>query len=92
MQGNQRKGAERGREILSRAGEQANRILQEAKEDTQRDLEERISQERGSAYQRAQRIISAAELKAGQQVMVTRQALLREVFEGAEKMLSALGD
>lgn len=79
-------------EILSRAREQANRILQEAKDNTQRDLEERVSQERQSAYQHAQRVVSAAELKAGQQVMVTRQALLKEVLEEAEKKLSALRD
>ena len=86
------KGQKEAGEILSRAREQADRILREAKENTQRDLEERVSQERQSAYQRAQRVVSAAELKAGQQVMVTRQALLREVFEEAEKRLSALRD
>ena len=86
------KGQKEAGEILSRAREQANRILQEARENTQRDLEERVSQERQSAYQRAQRVVSAAELKAGQQVMVTRQALLNEVFEDAEKRLSALRD
>ena len=86
------KGQKEAGEILSRAGEQANRILQEARENTQRDLEKRVSQERQSAYQRAQRVVSAAELKAGQQVMVTRQALLSEVFDDAEKRLSALRD
>lgn len=86
------KGQKEAGEILSRAREQANRILQEAKDNTQRDLEERVSQERQSAYQHAQRVVSAAELKAGQQVMVTRQALLKEVFEEAEKRLSALRD
>ncbi len=86
------KGQKEAGEILSRAKEQANRILQEAKENTQRELAERVSQERQSAHQRAQRVVSAAELKAGQQVMVTRQALLREVFEEAEKRLSALRD
>ena len=86
------KGQKEAGEILSRAREQANRILQEARENTQRDLEERVSQERQSAYQRAQRVVSAAELKAGQQVMVTRQALLNEVFEEAEKRLSVLRD
>ncbi len=87
-----KKGQKEAGEILSRAREQINRILQEAKENTQRELEERVSQERQSAHQRAQRVVSAAELKAGQQVMVTRQALLREVFEEAEKRLSALRD
>ena len=86
------KGQKEAGEILSRAGEQADRILREARENTQRDLEKRVSQERQSAYQRAQRVVSAAELKAGKQVMVTRQALLREVFEEAEKKLSDLRD
>ena len=86
------KGQKEAGEILSRAREQANRILQKAKENTQRDLEVHVSQERQSAYQHAQRVISAAELKARQQVMATRQALLKEVFEEAEKRLSALRD
>jgi V/A-type H+-transporting ATPase subunit E len=86
------KGQKEAGEILSRAKEQADRILREAKENAQRELEERVSQERQSVYQHAQRVASAAELKARQQVMVTRQALLREVFEGAEKRLSALRD
>ena len=86
------KGQKEAGEIISSAREQASRILQEARENTQRDLEERVSKERQSAYQRAQRVVSAAELKAGQQVMVTRQALLNEVFEEAEKRLSALRD
>ena len=86
------KGQKEAGEILSRAREQANRILREAKENTQRDLEERVSQERQSAHQHAQRVVSAAELKAGQQVMVTRQELLRKVFDEAEKRLSALRD
>jgi vacuolar-type H+-ATPase subunit E/Vma4 len=86
------KGQKEAGEILSRAGEQADRILREARENTQRDLEKRVSQERQSAYQHAQLVVSAAELKAGKQVMVTRQALLREVFDEAEKRLSALRD
>ena len=86
------KGQKDAGEILSRAREQANHILQEAKENTQRDLEEHVSQERQSAYQQTQQVVSAAELKAGKQVMVTRQALLREVFDEAEKRLSALRD
>ena len=86
------KGQKEAGEILSRAREQANHILQEAKENTQRDLEEHVSQERQSAYQQTQQVVSAAELKAGKQVMVTRQALLREVFDEAEKRLSALRD
>ena len=86
------KGQKEAGEILSRAREQADRILQEARENTQRDLDERVSQERQSAYRNAQRVVSAAELKARQQVMVTRQTLLKEVFEGAEKRLSALRD
>jgi len=86
------KGQKEAGEILSRAREQANHILQEAKENTQRDLEEHVSQERQSAYQQTQQVVSAAELKAGKQVMITRQTLLREVFEEAEKRLSALRD
>ena len=86
------KGQKDAGEILSRAREQANHILQEAKENTQRDLEEHVSQERQSAYQQTQQVVSAAELKAGKQVMVTRQALLREVFDEAVKRLSALRD
>ena len=86
------KGQKEAGEILSRAREQASRTLREARENTHRDLEERVSQERQSAYQRAQRVVSAAELKAGKQVMVTRQALLSEVFDEAEKRLSALRD
>lgn len=86
------KGQKEAGEILSKAREQADRILREAKENTQRDLEEHVSQERQSAYQHAQRVASAADLKARQQVMVARQALLREVFEEAEKRLSALRD
>jgi V-type H+-transporting ATPase subunit E len=86
------KGQKEAGEILSRAGEQADRILREAMENTQGDLEKRVSQERQSAYQHAQRVVSAAELKARQQVMAARQALLREVFEEAEKRLSALRD
>jgi len=84
------KGQKEAGEILSRAREQAKRILQEAKENTHGELEERVSQERQSAYQHAQRVVSAAELKAGKQVMVTRQVLPKEVFEEAEKRLSAL--
>lgn len=84
------KGRKEAGEILSRAREQADRILLEARENTQRDFEERVSQERQSAYQHAQQVVSAAELKAGKQVMVTRQALLREVFDKAEKRLSVL--
>jgi len=86
------KGRKEAGEILSRARERANRILQEAGENTQRDLEEHVSQERQSAYQHARQVVSAAELKAGQQVMITRQALLSEVFEETEKRLSALRD
>jgi len=86
------KGQKEAGEILSRAREQADRILREARENTQRDLEERVSQERQSAYRNTQRVVSAAELKVGKQVMVTRQTLLKEVFEGAEKRLSALRD
>jgi vacuolar-type H+-ATPase subunit E/Vma4 len=86
------KGQKEAGEILSRAREQADHILQKARENRQRNLEERVFQERRSAYQHAHQVVSAAELKAGQQVMVTRQALLREVFEEAEKRLSALRD
>ncbi|MEA1866626.1 MAG: V-type ATP synthase subunit E [Thermodesulfobacteriota bacterium] len=86
------KGQKESGEILSRAREHADRILLETRENTQRDLEKHVSQERQSAYQRAQRVVSAAELKAGKQVMVTRQALLNEVFEEAEKRLSVLRD
>ncbi len=86
------KGQKEAEEILSRARKQADRILQEAKENTQRDLEVQTSQERQSAYQRAQQVTGAAELKARQQVMITRQALLKEVFEGAEERLLAIRD
>ena len=86
------KGQKEAEEILSRAREQADRILREARENTKRDLEERVSQERQSAYQHAQHVVSATELKAEKQVMVTRQALLSEVFDEAEKRLSALRD
>ncbi len=86
------KGQKEAGEILSRAREQVNRILQEARENTQRDLEERVSQERQSAYQHVQQVVSATELKAGKQVMVTRQAFLSEVFDEAEKRLSSLRD
>ncbi|MEA1866643.1 MAG: V-type ATP synthase subunit E [Thermodesulfobacteriota bacterium] len=86
------KGRKETGEILSRAREQADRILQEASENTQRNLEERISQKRQSAYQQAQHVVSAAELETGQQVMVTRQALLREMFDEAGNRLSVLRD
>lgn len=86
------KGQKEAEEILSRARKQADRILKEAKENTQRDLEVQVSQERQSAYQRTQQVVSAAELKARQQVMITRQALLKEVFEGAEKRLLDIRD
>ncbi|MEA3385512.1 MAG: V-type ATP synthase subunit E [Thermodesulfobacteriota bacterium] len=86
------KGRKEAGEILSRAREQADRILQEASENTQRNLEERISQKRQSAYQQAQHVVSAAELETGQQVMVTRQALLREMFDEAGNRLSVLRD
>ncbi|MGB9497580.1 MAG: V-type ATP synthase subunit E [Dissulfuribacterales bacterium] len=86
------KGQKEAGEILSGAREQADHILQKARENRQRNLEEHISQERRSAYQRAHQVVSAAELKAGQQVMAAKQALLREVFEEAEKRLSALRD
>ncbi len=84
------KGQAEARDILARARSKAQKILEQARETTARDLERKLAQKRQEAYQEARRITDGAELKAKQRVMAARQEILEELFEEGRERLLAL--
>jgi vacuolar-type H+-ATPase subunit E/Vma4 len=83
-------------ERIGRAEERANKILKSAKEEVERiksETEEQILSLVGSELRAVRdRIVGSAELEGRKMVMLSRQELLSQVFEDAEKRLTQISD
>lgn len=73
--------------IIETAHRQANDILDSAREDMKRQLEDRLYREREAANREASRITDAAGLKARQFILKEKKALLAMVMEDARRKL-----
>lgn len=88
----QKKGQSEAREILSRAGEQAERIVRDAEEKVHSELEQRLAQKRQAAFQQARQLKDGANLKAGQQLLLAKEALLKELLLETRQHLMGMRD
>jgi len=84
------------KERLVRAEERANQILKSAEEEVERiksESEKQILSLVGSELRAVRdRIVGSAELKGRTMVLLSRQELLLQVFEDAEKRLAQISD
>jgi len=83
--------AEEGRSeaesALSQAEAEAQRILTEAREEAEKELEGELLARRSAAYAEAKRIVDSAELEARKRILTFREQVVSEAFEALQARL-----
>jgi len=88
----QKKGQAEAEKILSRAGEQAERIVRDAEEKIRGELENRLRQKRQSAFLEARQLKDGATLQAGKQLLLAKESLLNELLQETRQRLISIRD
>jgi vacuolar-type H+-ATPase subunit E/Vma4 len=88
----QKKGQAAAEKILSRAEEQAKRIVRDAEEKMHNELEDRLSQKRQSAFLQARQLKDGATLQAEKQLLLARESLIQELLQETRQRLITLRD
>jgi len=88
----QQKGRSEAKEILSRAAQQAERIVRDAEEKVHSEFEQRLAQKRQAAFGLARQLKDGANLKTGQQILLAKEALLQELLLETRQHLMGMRD
>lgn len=88
----QKKGQDEAEKILSRAAEQAERIVHDAEEKVHGELDRRLTQKRQAAFQQARQIQDGATLQAGKKLLQAKESLLNELLQAARQRLLEIRD